>query len=137
MRKTVFGVTLLVTVWLAMPCPPPFPAAGGHMGVSSAWAVEEFSYHDNEILFHFSQEKNLVHFNHLIGMLSDLWREHKKFYEAKGTGEDAVSPKVEELINDANLAASENNYEEAFATLKNAYDLLKSSLTELGIKAEK
>lgn len=136
MRKTPTGATALIAAWIALFCPPPFPGTGDHIGASSARAAEEFGYHDDEILFHFSQEKNMVHFNHLIGMLSDLWREHKKFYEAKGAGEDAVSPKVEELINDANLAGSEKNYEEAFAILKNAYGLLKASLIELGIQAK-
>lgn len=134
-RKPIVAMALIIT-WIVLFCPRPFPAFSGHIGVSPARASEELRYHDEEILFHFSQEKNLVHFNHLIGMLSDLWREHKKFYEAKGTGEDTVSPKVEELINDANLAGSEKNYEEAFAILKNAYDLLKASLIELGIQTK-
>ena len=137
MGKKLFGLTASAVAWIVLLCPPPFPASGGGIGASTAWAAEEFSYHDDEILFHFSQEKNLVHFNMLIGMLTDLWREQKRFYDAKGTGENTSASKAEELLNDASLAASQGNYDEAFDILKSAYDIIKASLTEMGIKAEK
>lgn len=137
MGRMFFGFTSIAVVSFALFCPAPFPASGGPIGVSTVWAEEEFRYHDDGILFHFSREKNLVHFNHLIGMLSDLWREHNKFFDAKGKGKNTAGPKVEGLLNDASLAASQGNYEEAFASLKNAYDLLKGSLADMGINADK
>lgn len=137
MGRTFFRLTAGAVAWVALFCPAPFPGSGGRIAVSAAWADGKFSYHDDAILFHFSQEKNMVHFNMLIGMLTDLLREHNKFFDAKGTGENTVDPKAEELINDASLAASQGNYDEGFAILKSAYDILKGSLGELGIHAEK
>lgn len=136
MGRTLFGLAMATVFWIVLLSPQPFPASGRLIGASTAWAEEEFRYHDEEILFHFSQDKNLVHFNHLCGMLTDLWREHNKIFDAKGKGENTVAPKVEDLINDANLAASQGNYEEGFAALKTAFELLRTSLAELGVKAE-
>lgn len=137
MRKIIFGITVCIAALTAAPCPSLFPATGGHIGVSIARAEDEFRYHDERIRYHFTQERNLVHFNMLQGMLVDLLREHNKFFVAKGRGENIVGPKVEDLLNDAGLSGSQGNYDEGFATLKIAYDLLKNSLTELGIGADK
>lgn len=135
MRKMIFGITVCMIAWMAAPCLPPYPA--GHIGIAVAQAEEEFRYHDERIRYHFTQERNLVHFNMLQGMLVDLLREHNKFFVAKGRGENTVDPKVEDLLNDAGLSGSQGKYDEGFATLKIAYDLLKDSLTELGIEADK
>jgi len=137
MGKTFFGLTAIVAAWTVLVCPSPFPASGGRFGVPAAWAEKELTFHDDEIMFHFSQEKNMAHFNMLIGMLADLEREHARIFAAKGAGEDAISPKAEEFLNDANLSASQGNYEEAYTSLKSAYDLIKNSLTQMGIKSER
>ena len=136
MGRMLFGLAVASVFWIALICPPPFPASGGRIGVSTAWAAEEFSYRDDEILLLFSHEHNMEHYAHLNGMVTNLWKNQKRFYDVKGTGENTAADKVEDLINDSSLAASQDNYEEAFADLKSAFAVLKVSLTELGIKKE-
>ncbi len=132
MEKKFFGLTVASVFLIASICSLSVPTLGG---VSAAWAAtEEFSYHDDEILHLFSEGESEHHYAHLNGMLVQLWKEQKRFFESKGTGENSVASQVEELFNESNTAASEENYHEAFASLKNAYGLLKGSLDEMGIK---
>ena len=137
MGKTFFGLTASAVLGITLLYQPPFPASGGRIGVATAWAEEEFTYYDDEITFHFSGEKNLVHFNHLMGMLSDLWKTQNKVFDLRGKGENTVGAQVEDLLNDANLAASQGDYEAAFVSLNTVHESLKASLTQMGVKASK
>lgn len=132
MEKKFFGLTVASVFLLASIGFLSVPALGG---VSTAWAAtEEFSYHDDVILDYFAHGEDEEHFGHLNGMIVQLWKEQQRFFESKGSGENTVAVKVEELFNESNTAASEGNYHEAYATLKNAFGLLKGSLDEMGIK---
>ncbi len=137
MKKAFIGLTAVTVFGFALLCQPPFPVSGGRIGIATAWAEEEFTYYDDEIQFHFSGEKNLVHFNHLMGMLSDLWKTHNKVFDLRGKGENTVGAQVEELLNDANLAASQGDYEAGFASLKTVHESLKASLAKMGVKPAK
>ncbi len=130
---------LVVVAAMHLPCFTSFPYANSPLGISSAFAAENFYYNDDDIKFHFSREKDLVHLNHLVGMLSDLSREQDKLFRSKaGTGENTAFVKAQEFINNANMFASENKYEDAFGELEGAYRGILKSLEELGAKrAEK
>ncbi len=136
MGKTIFWLTVASVFWIALVCPSPFPAnSSGNVVTSAAWAAtEEFSYHDDEILMHFSEEENAHHYAHLSGMLVQLWKEQRNFFKVRGKGENTVAAQVEDLFNDSSLAASEDNYHEAYVSLRKVYELLKGSLDEMGIK---
>lgn len=74
MGKMIVGITAASIFWIAFICPAPFPAFRDVIGVSTALALEDFSYRDNEILELFTHEHNMEHFAHLNGMLTNLWK---------------------------------------------------------------
>ncbi len=112
-----------------------FTVANGLFGVPSAVAEEKNVYLSDEIDFHFAQEKNMHHFTMLSGKLVDLAREQQRIFRGKNANaESPIASNVEEFINEANLFASQHNYQDAYASLEKAYKLLQTSMKEMGVE---
>ncbi len=77
-------------------------------------------------------ERNMSSFNRAIGILGDLLREQRRlFSEKKGGANNETADKAEEEMNEANLFAAQKQYDEGYAALERAFDLLSTSIKEL------
>lgn len=93
------------------------------------------SYAYNEIKAELSSKKDLVQFNRISGMLSSLLLEQKRLFTlTKGNGKNETALKVEALLNEAALFASQNMYDDSFKTLDDAHETIAKSLREMAPK---
>lgn len=93
--------------------------------------LETASFSDEEINARFEEDRNMMTFNRLSGLLTDLLREQKRIYfNSNGVGVNQECLKAEELLNEANLLAAQSKYDEGFEVMKEAYLVIKRSLTE-------
>jgi len=92
-------------------------------------------YAYDEIKAELSSKKNLIHFNRIGGLMSDLLREQKRLFTlTNGNVENETAIKIEALLNEAAMFASQESYDEAFKTLDNAHELAMKSLMEMSQK---
>ncbi len=133
MRKTFVGLTAVTVFGVSLLCQPLFHAASGRIGVTTAWADDDFTYSDEEMQFYLNGEKNLANYNMLTGMLTTLLKLQRKAFDARNKGENPVETQVEDLLNDSNMSASQGDWDAAFVNLKTVHDVLKDSLAKMGI----
>lgn len=98
-------------------------------GFAAATGNDPFAY--NEIRATLASEKNLTHYNRVSGMLCDLLREQKRLYALQGAGNNGLASRVEELLNEAGLFASEEDYKDAFQVLATAHETIMQSLRQM------
>ncbi len=97
-----------------------------------ARSSEAVSFSEKEIKDVLSAEKDMIHFNRFGGLLNDILREQKKaFLIYRGKAKNEVALEVEGLMNEANLSASEDNYDEGYKSLEKAYHLIVDSMKQL------
>lgn len=102
----------------------------GHCGL--AFAAEEMPIDEAGIKDEFTREPNYTRLNRISGLLADLLGRQRMLYEKSGRTEpNEVSERAEEMINEANLLASERKYGEGIDLLREAYELIAASLHEL------
>ncbi len=95
-------------------------------------ATEKKSIMDDEIRNELSLKRNLINFNRASGMLSDVLREQKRVFIAnKADKKNEIALKVEELMNEASLFASQDNYDKSFDILQTVHGILLASIKEL------
>jgi len=98
-------------------------------------ADKKYSYAYNEIKGELSSKKDLIQFNRISGMLSNLLQEQKRLFTAtKGNGKNETAMKIEALLNEAALFASQSSYDDAFKTLDNTHEVVAKSLNEMAPK---
>jgi len=98
-------------------------------------AGKKDSYAYNEIKSELSSKKDLIQFNRVSGLLSDLLREQKRLFIAtKGNGKNETAMKIEAMLNEAALFASQSSYGDAFKTLDNTHEVVAESLNEMAPK---
>lgn len=103
---------------------------GGHSG--RAFAAEGMPIDESDLRDEFTREPNNTRLNRISGLLADLLGRQRILYEKSGRAEpNDVSERVEEMINEANLLASERKYGEGVELLRKAYELITASLREL------
>ncbi len=111
-----------------------FPGfAYGESGHSAlAFADEGMPVNENDIRDEFTREPNYTHLNRISGLLADMLGRLRTLREKNGRTEpDEASERAEELINEANLLATERKYAEGIDLLRQAYELIAASLHEL------
>ena len=71
-------------------------------------------------------------FYKVSGMLTDVLREQKRLYTEKvGTGKNDVALAVEDMINEANLSASQADYDTSYDALGKAHETILASIRQL------
>lgn len=98
-------------------------------GLAAATESDPFAY--NEIKATLASEKNLIHYNRVSGMICDLLREQKRLFALQGNGDDGPASRVEELLNEAGLFASEDKYTDAFQVLETAHETVMQYLRQM------
>ncbi|MFQ5432721.1 MAG: hypothetical protein ACE5EN_09460 [Nitrospinota bacterium] len=93
------------------------------------------SYAYNEIKEELSSKKDVIHFNRISGLLSDLLREQKRmFHIINGKEKNETALKIETLLNKAAMFASQSNYDDAYHTLDVTHEVVAKSLNEMASK---
>ncbi|MBI4829475.1 MAG: hypothetical protein HY804_11835 [Nitrospinae bacterium] len=96
-----------------------------------AAAQEKARFSEAEVAQGLTAERNLVHYIHLSGVLTDLLREQKRVYHANHQGEpNTLAADVEDLLNEAGMAASRSDFDAAWASMEKSSKLLFASLKE-------
>lgn len=71
-------------------------------------------------------------YNRVSGMLTDILREQKRLFKnAHGDVPNEIADRVEVMVNDAGLYASQKNYDKCYRSLEEALDTLAIAITEL------
>lgn len=121
---------ILASLVFAGVAPSSSTAGGG--GLLLAQASEPVSFSDKEIKEVLAGPKNMMRLNRFGGLLNDFLREQKKaFVNVNGHSKNDVALAVEHLMNDANLSASQERYDDGFTSLEKAYRLMMDSLNKL------
>lgn len=112
----------------------PLTGLSGPNGRLFAQAETDTPYFSmEEVKFELAMERDLHHFNRLSGLMTDLLKAQRKLFSMKREGEsNEVGDRVEDLINDAGLLASQQNYDDSFVTLENAFNIITTSLKAMG-----
>ncbi len=129
--KTYLLKVFIGSVALALAVLSSFPGESGN--VTFASENDPFAY--KEIKAALASGENFIQYNRISGMLTDLLREQKRlFTEKKQAGKNEITTKIEELLNDASLSASERDYGQAYKILDGAHETLTESLKDLSKK---
>ncbi len=105
---------------------PPITGAG----IASAFEKPRLSTREYEDML--AADKNMATANRLGGLLTDLMREQKRvFFKLNGAAKNRVIMETEALLSEANLYSSQNDFNEAFRLLEQAYRKLLASLDQL------
>lgn len=134
-----FSVKTLLTTLALIVCLDALHPAGlfyssssNIIGVCFAEDNVDTSFMDTRIREELSLKKNLITFNKVSGMLSTTLREQKRLFIAKKGGQkNETALKVENLINEASLFASQHNYKESLKILETVHNIIMTSLKEL------
>lgn len=93
----------------------------------AARGQEAGSYSLAEIKSELAGERNIINFNRVSGMLTDVLRLRKQAQAKDGGPGDAKRfLEVEEHLNAAGLFASQSQYDECYESLEAAYEMLRS-----------
>ncbi len=79
-----------------------------------------------------SSKKDITNFNRIIGMISDLLRIHRQ--ESVSThkgGRNEIAAKVEDLLNEASMFASQDDFDKSYKSLDDALEVIIDSLHKL------
>jgi len=99
-------------------------------GIASAFEKPSFSKREYEDML--AAEKNMATANRLGGLLTDLMREQKRiFFKRNGAATNHVIMETENLLSKANLQISQNNFDEAFRLMEQAYREIIGSLEKM------
>lgn len=113
MKRMAIGATFALAVMAAAP----------------AYAQEKARFSEAEVAQGLTAERNLVHYIHLSGVLTDLLREQKRVFHANHQGEpNPVAADVEDLLNEAGMAASRSDFDAAWSSMEKSSALLFGSL---------
>ena len=92
-------------------------------------------YAYDEIKSELSSRKDMIHFSKASGMLSNVLREQKlMFIATKGHVKNETGLRIEALLNEAAMFASQKRYDEAFKTLGDAHEAVVKSMKEMAPK---
>ncbi len=99
---------------------------------SESQPVGYYSHAHKEIKAIISSKKNITNFNRIIGMISDLLRIHRQESAStnKGGGIE-IAMKVEDLLNEASMFASQDNFDDSYKSLDDALEVIIDSLHKL------
>jgi hypothetical protein len=105
---------------------PPLPWDG----IASAFEKPTFSTREYEDML--AAEKNMATANRLGGLLTDLLHEQKRVFSARnGAAENRVVREAENLLNEAGIYISQNDFDEAFRLMEQAYREIIASLEKM------
>ncbi|MDH5478595.1 MAG: hypothetical protein OEY50_09710 [Nitrospinota bacterium] len=91
--------------------------------------AEKITVKSDEISAALEMRKNMGGYIRLSGILTDILRNLKTGYANNPAAADtAVAQEAEDLLNEAGLAVSQDDYEESFAILKKATDLILGAI---------
>jgi len=100
------------------------------IGIASAFEKPTFSTKEYEDML--AAEKNMATANRLGGLLTDLMREQKRvFFSRNGAAKNRVIMDTEALLSEANLYSSQNDFDEAFRLMEQAYRKIVASLEKM------
>ncbi len=120
MRQSLFPFAFIVYVTLVLFSPP---AEG------EAETTHEYLQTRQEISKTLAGEKNMVGHIRVSGMLCDLLRVQKERFETAGsTGSNDIAIKAEDLLNEAGMASSQEDFVASYAILDEATELIIGSL---------
>jgi len=103
-------------------------------GIASAFEKPQFSKREYEDML--AADKNMATANRLGGLLTDLMREQKRvFFKRNGAEENQIIMETENLLNEANLHISQNDFDEAFRLMEQAYSKIVASLEQMSGQA--
>lgn len=101
------------------------------MASAPANAGEGAQFTEAEVAQGLTAERNLTHYIHLSGILTDLLREQKRMYHINHQGGfNPVAEDVENLLNEAGMAASQNDFDAAWTSMEKSSKLLFAALKE-------
>ncbi len=110
----------------------PYISGSGTTGDCFAYTSKKKSFMKNEMEKEFALKRNLANFNRASGLLTDILREQKRVFRASNaSGANKTSLNAENLLNEANLHASQDNYDEAYKALEAANKILLESIEKL------
>ncbi len=113
-------------------------AIGLFLSGPAVYSTESDPFAYNEIRKRFSSKPDIVNYNRISGMLTDLLREHKRLFRLTGrTGNNEIVVKVEGLLNEAGLYASQNDNEKAYEIMDIAHKIIMESLKQMVGEMEK
>jgi len=102
-------------------------------GIASAFEKPSFSKREYEDML--AADKNMATANRLGGLLTDLMREQKRmFFKRNGAVKNQVIMETENLLSEANLQISRNDFDEAFSLMEQAYRKIVASLEKMSRK---
>lgn len=92
-------------------------------------------YGEDEIRALIAGNGDFSSYSRLSGLINDILREQRTlFMKHRVDGANTISLDAEELMNQAALQASEDNYIESFNGLSKAFDILAVSISDLQSK---
>lgn len=106
-------------------------------GVKDAFAEVTFddevaAYYDAQSHGEMAEHMRVMHFTKAGRfILSRLQEQKAVFTEKHGMGTNGIAEKAEELVDEANLLASENNLDDGIKILVSAHQILTTSLKEM------
>lgn len=106
-------------------------------GVKAAFAEVTFddevaAYYDAQSHGEMAEHMRVMHFTKAGRFLQSRLQEQKAFFgEKHGTETNGIAEKAEELVDEANLLASENNLDDGIKILVSAHQILTTSLKEM------
>ncbi len=102
------------------------------IGDCFAYTPKKKSFMKSEMKKEFSLKRNLANFNRASGLLTDILREQKRLFSIQNSsGTNKISLKAENLLNEANMHASEENYDKGYEALETANKILLESIEKL------
>ncbi|VAX19431.1 hypothetical protein MNBD_NITROSPINAE03-658 [hydrothermal vent metagenome] len=123
---------ILASLAFAGAAPAPAGSTARGEGLMLAQASDTISFSDKEIKDVLAGPKDMMRLNRFGGLLNDFLREQKSaFANAYGHIKNEVALEVENLMNEANVSASERKYEEGFKSLEKAYLMMMDSMNKL------
>jgi len=129
---TVFLMEAVILASLAFAGAAPADSAARGEYPMLAQASDAISFSDKEIKDVLAGPKDMMRLNRFGGLLNDFLREQKSaFANAYGHVKNEVALEVENLMNEANLSASQDKYEEGFKSLEKAYLMMMDSMNKL------
>jgi len=92
-------------------------------------------YGESEIRSLIAGNGDFSSYNRLSGLINDIFREQKLLFMKNNQDKNnSVSKDASDLINEAALYASEDNYKDSFSRLGKAFDILAVSVSNLQSK---
>jgi hypothetical protein len=131
-KSLLFTLALVAGIIALNPAVFLYPFSSNVTSQCFAEDTVNITFMDTRIREELSLKKNMINFNKASGLLHTALKEQKRVFTAKkGNETNKTALKIEDLMNEANLFASQRSFKKGFKVLETVHGMMMTSLKEL------